>query len=63
LTAAAGVAAAHQLGQQQQQQQEWAHQPPADGDAYAAEVAQLQQYIPEYHVVHMPSPRLGGEQR
>lgn len=31
-----------------------------DAAAYAAALAQLQQHAPEYHVVHMPSPRLAG---
>ncbi|PRW33666.1 peptidase S8 [Chlorella sorokiniana] len=33
----------------------------AGAAAYAQAVAQLQQYAPDYHVVHMPSPRLTGQ--
>lgn len=54
LSAAAGAAAAVQ------QQQHGGTVAAADAEAYAAQVAQLQQYVPEYHVVHMPSPRLAG---
>lgn len=50
LSAAAGAAAAHQLHQQQS----------GAAGTYMAAVAQLQQYAPEYHVVHMPSPRFAG---
>lgn len=49
LAAAAGDVAAAAMQQQV-----------AGAAAYAQSAAQLQQYAPEYHVVHMPSPRLTG---